>query len=160
MTFNNNVYNNLYNINDSMFFASTDNYITFFNCVQYGIISSINYMEDIEYFSTLNNDLLLLKNNKIIFLISLKFFKIVQKIELDENYNPLQAENNVLIQYYKKDKEIIFIKNEYNEIKGCFSEKIVKKLTYDNSYSNILITEDNKYVIFQKNLIIFLIDIF
>ncbi len=160
MTFNNNVYNNLYNINDSMFFASTDNYITFFNCVQYGIISSINYMEDIEYFSTLNNDLLLLKNNKIIFLISLKFFEIVQKIELDENYNPLQAENNVLIQYYKKDKEIIFIKNEYNEIKGCFSEKIVKKLTYNNSYSNILITEDNKYVIFQKNLIIFLIDIF
>ena len=160
MTFNNNVYNNLYNINDNMFFASTDNYITFFNCVQYGIISSINYMEDIEYFSTLNNDLLLLKNNKIIFLISLKFFEIVQKIELDENYNPLQAENNVLIQYYKKDKEIIFIKNEYNEIKGCFSEKIVKKLTFNNSYSNILITKDNKYVIFQKDLIIFLIDIF
>ena len=160
MTFNNQLYSNLYNINDTMFFASTDNYITIFNCVEYGIISFINYMEDIEYFSTLNNELLLLKNNKIITLISLKFFEIVQKIELDENYYPLKAENNVLIQYYKKDKEIKFIKNEYNEIKRCFNEKIVKNLTFTNSYSNVLVTKDNKYVIFQKDLIIFLIDVF
>ncbi len=57
------------NINENTFFANIDNHIVFFDCVEYEIIKFLFYNESIDFSSTLNNELLLLKNNKKIILM-------------------------------------------------------------------------------------------
>ena len=70
-----------------MFFSTIYNYhIAFIDCEGYVIIKSIFYKESIYFSSTLNNELLLLENDKTIALISLKFFEIVQKIVINEDF--------------------------------------------------------------------------
>ena len=160
--FNNIYYYKLFNINESMFFSNNENYhIDFFDCEEYGIIKSIYYKENIYFSSTLNNELLFLENDNKIKLISLKFFEIVQKIEINEHFKILKVGNNELIHYEIKNKEIKIIKNEFNEKKGCFNKEIIKKLTNTNDYfPTIIVTEDNKFALFECNLLIFFVDVF
>ena len=160
--FNNIYYYKLFNINESMFFSTIDNYhIAFIDCEGYGIIKSIFYKESIYFSSTLNNELLLLENDKTIALISLKFFEIVQKIVINEDFKLLKLGNNVLIHYELKNKEIKIIKKEFNEKKGCFGKEIIKKLTNtDFNFPSLIVTEDNKYAFFEYSLLIFFDDVF
>ena len=151
----------LFNINENTFFSIIENHIVFFDCIEYEIIKFLFYEKKIDFSSTLNNELLLLKNNQKIILISLKFFEIVQKIELSRIYTPLKVGNNTLIQYYINNGDLNIIKNEFNKEKGCFNKEIVKKIRdVDFNFSKVIVTEDNKCVIFKNDMIMFFVDAF
>ena len=144
----------LFNVNERMFLGQTNYILHFYDCKKYENIGITKVKEPFNNISTLNNELLLLtsknENNKII-LISLKYFEIVQIIELCKDYHPLIARNNCLIQYCIKKNQLRIMKNIYNEKEGSFNEKIEKKIkiikrTYSN-YSRVQLTDNNLLLI-------------
>lgn len=144
-------YYKLYNINDKIFMAKCYDLITFFNFSNIEPIKSLNLYGIIDFVSSINNKLLIIKNEKKYVLISIKYFDICQIFDSNENIYPLKAIDNALIQYNINDINIKLIINKYNEEKGYFNEEKVIILNHNLSqYSKLLMT-DNKELFIGNN---------
>ena len=144
-------YYKLYNINDKIFMAKCYDLITFFNFSYIEPIKSLNLYGIIDFVSSINNKLLIIKNEKKYVLISIKYFDICQIFDSNENIYPLKAIDNALIQYNINDINIKLIINKYNEEKGYFNEEKVIILNHNLSqYSKLLMT-DNKELFIGNN---------
>ena len=154
-------YNALYNINDKIFLAKNSDFISFCDSDKNELIRSINYEEDIDYVSLLNQNLLILGNMKHYFLISLQFYEISQIIQIKPNIYPLKARDNLFIEFkIEKDKEIKIIKKIYNEEKGSFNkEEIILLKINCSTNSKVLITDKNDIVIGDGGLISIFTDV-
>ena len=92
-------YYNLYYINEKVFMAYYNYLLTFFDLNKFEPIKSI-ISDKVDFVSLLNNKLLIVKSTKKYMIIPLKYFEISQIIEYNEDYSPLIAKENKLIQYF------------------------------------------------------------
>ena len=146
-------YYKLYYINENVFMAYYDNLLTFFDLNKFEPIKSIN-SDEADFVSLLNNKLLIVQSIDKYMIISLKYFEISQIIENNEDYFPLIAKENKLIQYFIENKEITITKSEFNEEQGTFKKEEKKVLkTKCSIYAKILIADNNNLILCDNRLI-------
>ena len=148
------IYYQLFSIDDKTIFTKEYGFITFFKIEKLEPIKACEFDGSIDFASTINNKLLFLKNSEKYILICLKYFNIIQIIEISDRKYPLKIINNYLIQYSIKNNKIIITKEVFNEKKGFFIKEKITELDIESClYPKILITDNNNLFVGKKGSI-------
>ena len=151
-------YNELFNLNDSLFLCQ-DNHKTifFYETRHYSLVKRLSFLDDFEFLGTIQDKIfsLVTIKSKYIFLIDLNYLDICQIINVYHiNINNLFLLNDSLLNIKNNGNKIIINKKKFDFKFGYFvSDKTFEKEIKYFSFSKILKTENNSIVFVNKDQI-------
>ena len=164
-------YDSLYNIDENFFIGKSQVniikekiIIDIIETNNYNIIKSSAFNYNFDYLGNIENNLLFLGSQNIIYIIDSKYMELTQIIQY-KKYTLLKIiDNKILINIsYDKDK-IIIHKRKFNKDNGCFdNSEIIIKLIKENlsilfmrdNYESCFVFEnrtEDKYIIYKLDL--------
>ena len=154
--------NSLFDINSNLFcFQNIDNKIFFYNKEYYQCNKIINFDNNLKFIGTINNEIIVFNdnnsfNNSKTILINIKYLEIVQIIKNDKLYEKTIINNNYLINFNFLFSSLEIITTKFDKKENNFGNKEISRgKTRLSTYSKILITDNDYFVLCDKHNISF-----
>ena len=147
-------FENIFNINDSLFGINKKDVVQFYQSNNYQCIKTINFNCSPNFIGIMENKLFVFNYylNKKIFLVDAKFLEIIKIIEFKISFQPKIKNDYLLLFYINKDKIFKIQKKSYDAQEGTFRHK--EKIQCESNFESIpeiLITNNYYTVLFDKN---------
>ena len=151
-------FDTLTHISDMMFCGkSLGCLIFFFEFENFKVINKMYIRNDFEILGSINNNIFILTENfNNLLIIDLKYFEIVQIMNINK-FNILKIQKNYLISSSRKDNLIKIQKHFFNPKERQFENREISEVEIENNYS--ITTTNNDYFIIKDHEKLFVFNI-
>lgn len=159
---NKGLFANLFNVNNSIFTLIYDKfYMCFYSTDNYQLINFIKFNNafNIEFLGTIQNKIFIFQNKQDyqLFILDLQYFEIIQKIQLYRYYCMFIHEKFLIKISFNDNGEFVKERLYFDWNEGVLRTYDISKIKVNiNYFSQILLTDDEYFIVHGKNEILYI----